>query len=141
MALSANEVRDYEQENPLSNHLPVQAAATIFAGAATTLDASGDVGIPATGEEFAGFAETLTDNSSGAAGAVRARLRSRGAVALEVTGVTGDSDVGDDIYVVQGTDDSFTLTAGTNVAVGTVRRYVSGTKVIVYFEASHLRSI
>src|SRR5574337_168915 len=38
-------------------------------------------------------------------------------------------------------DDTFTLTSTSNTAIGKITRYISGTTVEVYFEASSFRSI
>lgn len=121
---------------------PVIAADIIYAGAAASLDNSGNAQplvVANTENGFAGFAGARVDNSAGAAGARRVKLFARGLVKLSVTGVASNDDVNDTVYATD--DDTFTLTASGGLAIGKVARWISGTTCMVYFEAANLRSL
>jgi|SaaInlV_120m_DNA_1039710.scaffolds.fasta_scaffold64465_1 hypothetical protein len=139
-ALTTEQPRDYGVEpTPLDNHLPMTAI-KIFAGAAVSRASTGDVrGLNIADEGFEGFARQTFDNSAGSAGGEKVKVRQRGIVILDVVGVTDDSDVADSVYASD--EDVFTLTAGSNLLVGKVRRWISGTTCEVYFEALSVRSI
>jgi hypothetical protein len=79
------------------------------------------------------------DNSAGAAGALNVRVKPRGRVILPVVGVTAVTDEGATVYASD--DDTFTLTATGNSAIGKITRYISGTTVEVYYEAASFRSL
>lgn len=119
--------------------LPVIAADIIYEGSAVGDNASGYARPLVAGDPFFGFAEQRADNAAGAAGAVNVRVRTRGQVVLSVTGAAGPGDVGETVYASD--DDTFTLTAGSNTAIGKVSRHISGTTVVVAFEALAHRSI
>src|SRR5574340_429737 len=67
------------------------------------------------------------------------RVRNKARVILSVAGVTAVTDEGSTVYASD--DDTFTLTSTSNTAIGKITRYISGTTVEVYFEASSFRSI
>ena len=119
--------------------LPVIAADIIYEGAAVGENGSGYFRPLVAADPFAGFAERTADNSAGAAGAINVRVKTRGRVILSVTGVTAVTDEGSTVYASD--DDTFTLTATSNTAIGKIVRYISGTTVEVYFEAASFRSI
>ena len=132
--------RKYEAgREPVFNDLPVKASTTIYQGTAVGLD-SGYARPIADGDTFAGFANAQADNSAGANAAIDVKVRSQGLVEVDVTGVTGVSDVDDDVYAAD--DQTFSITdSGTDVLIGTIHRHVSGTKCILAFNAASLRSI
>lgn len=119
--------------------LPVIASDIIYEGAAVGENGAGYFRPLVAGDPFAGFAQSQADNSAGAAGAINVRVKSRGRVVLSVTGVTAVTDEGSTVYAAD--DNDFTLTVGTNTAIGKVVRFISGTTVEVYFEAASFRSI
>jgi len=143
--LAVDQPRSFEAgPDPVYNDMPVIASDIIYSGAAVGNAGTGSgldgyarplVG----GDEFEGFAEGKADNSSGAAGAVKVKLKQRGVVKLSVTGVTGATDKNSTVYATD--DNTFTLTASGASAIGKVVRYISGTTVMVAFEAVGLRSI
>ena len=142
--LAADKPRVFENTGPHPeyNEHPVIAADIIYAGAAVSLDDSGNAQplLPANTENgFAGFAGARADNSAGAAGAKRVNCFARGYVKLSVVGVTSNDNVGDAVYATD--DDTFTLTASGGLQIGKVSRWISGTTCMVYFEALNLRSI
>jgi hypothetical protein len=130
--LAADKVRTYE--TGYFDNLPVVANDIIYQGAATGWNGSGYVRPLTAGDQFAGFCMELADNSSGAAGAVRAKVERQGLIVLAVTGVDGNDDVGKAVYASD--DDAFTLTASTNSAIGRVYRHVSSTTCVVAFDAT-----
>ena len=119
--------------------LPMIAADIIYEGAAVGENAAGYFRPLVAADPFAGFAERTVDNSGGAAGAVNVRVKPRGRVILPVVGVTAVTDEGATVYASD--DDTFTLTLTGNSAIGKITRYISGTTVEVYFEASSFRSL
>lgn len=139
--LAADVKRQYGLNvDPMYNDLPVIATDIIYEGAAVGDSGGGGTCRPLVAADvFLGFAAARADNSAGAASAINVRVRERGTVVLTVTGVTGATDVGSDVYADD--DNSFTLTSSSNTAIGTVRRHISGTSVEVAFEANQVRSI
>jgi hypothetical protein len=119
--------------------LPMIAADIIYEGAAVGENGSGYFRPLVAADPFAGFAERTVDNSAGAAGAVNVRVKPRGRVILPVVGVTAVTDEGATVYASD--DDTFTLTATGNSAIGKITRYISGTTVEVYYEAASFRSL
>lgn len=138
--LAVNKKRPYEVDpSPQLNDVPCVATDVVYEGAAVGDNASGYGRPLVAGDPFMGFSVAEVDNSAGAAGAKNIRVRERGRVQIPVTGVTGVGDHGETVYASD--DDTFTLTSGGNSAIGKVARYVSGTTVIVDFEAVPARSL
>lgn len=131
MALSTNTPRVYqigEREDYL-----VAAAALIYEGAAVGENGSGYAQPLVAGDKFLGFATRPADNSTGAAGAIRAELKTKGRVKLDVVGAAITSNDRPAVYASD--DGTFTLTVGTNSKIGYVSRHVSGTTCIVEYDA------
>jgi len=139
--LSANKVREYELAGPEEsfNDLPIVASDIIYEGAAVGENGSGAFRPLVGGDNFAGFATRKCDNSSGSAGDKNINLKTKGRIKLSVTGVTGVTDEGSTVYATD--DDTFTLTSSGASSIGKIVRYISGTNVIVAFEAVSERSI
>lgn len=135
--LAENKPRAYEMGE--YNELPVSASDIIYEGAAVGENGSGYFRPLVAADPFAGFAVDKADNSAGAAGAVNVKVKQEGFIELDVTGVTAVTDEGSTVYASD--DDTFTLTSSGNSAIGKIVRYVSGTKVLVYFEAASVRSL
>ncbi len=121
------------------NELPVIASDIIFEGAAVGDNGSGLARPLVAADPFLGFAKERCDNSAGAASARNVKVFERGKIELDVTGVASAADVGEAVYASD--DDTFTLTAGSNSAIGKVVRWVSGTRCVVYFEGVQVRSL
>jgi hypothetical protein len=121
--------------------VPVKAAAVIYEGDAISRASGYARQLNTADTNFGGFALRKSDNSAAGAadGDQSVRVRTRGHAQLSVVGVVGVSDVGSTVYASDGA--TFTLTAGGNTSIGKVERFVSGTKVIVAFEADVARSI
>lgn len=135
--LAADKARNFELGD--LQDLPMIASDIIYEGAAVGDNGSGLARPLVAADPFLGFAERTADNSTGAASAVRVRVRTRGQVQLAVTGAASAADVSETVYASD--DDTFTLTAGSNTAIGKVSRWVSGTTCIVAFEALPFRSL
>jgi hypothetical protein len=118
--LAADSPRDYELGE--HNDLPVVAADIIYEGAAVGLNGSGYARPLVAGDVFGGFALRQCDNASGANGDKNVRVINQGTIALNVTGLTID-DIGKPVYASD--DDTFTMTAGANTQVGSVKRWIS----------------
>jgi len=138
--LAKDSIRTYES-GPADefNDLPVIASDIIYEGAVVGDDGNGYARPLVAADPFLGFCARKVDNSAGSAGDKNAHVKERGKIVLDVTGVTGVGDVGETVYASD--DDTFTLTADTNTAIGKVVRHISGTKCVVYFEGAQLRSI
>lgn len=130
MALSANTPRTFEEGLEYGDFL-VAASTTIYDGAIVGLSSGYARGLVA-GDAFAGVAIQKRDNSTGAAGALKVRVRRRGYLVMNVTGASALTDKGKDVYA--SADDTLTLTQGSNSPVGKVHRWVSGTQCVVYFD-------
>lgn len=134
--LAKDKLRAYELGD-IAEH-PAVASDVIYEGAAVGIDTSGNARPLASGDEFAGFCIAKIDNSTGAAGDKRVRVKAYGLIELDVTGADA-TKVGEPVYATD--DDTFTLTKVTGaVRIGYVHRHVSGTKVIVSFKASRLKA-
>ena len=113
---------------------PVIASDIIYQGAAVGENGSGYARPLVAGDPFLGFAEGTTDNSSGAAGALNCRVKTRGVVRLTVAGATAIT-ANDRPIVYASDDNTFTLTASTNTPIGRVRRWLASTDCLVEFDA------
>lgn len=113
------------------NSFPVIAADIIYEGAAVGLDGSGDARPLTAGDKFVGFCIQNTDNSTGAAGAVRVQVKTHGEIQLAV-GSAAATDVGKAVYASD--DNTFVLTASTNSFIGVIKRWVSSGVAIVAFD-------
>jgi hypothetical protein len=141
--LAADKPRVYEAgHDEFLNELPTIASDIIFDGAAVgELNDTGTyqpLGTGSTVDRFAGFALEKCDNSAGAAGDRKVKLKQRGRIVLNVTGVTAITDVGKTVWATD--DDTFTLTyASGAISIGTVSRWITGTSCVVAFTAFEFR--
>lgn len=126
--LATDMPRDFEIGD--HNDLPVIAADIIYEGAAVGLNNSGYARPLVAGDVFGGFALRQCDNANGVAGEKNVRVIARGALVLNVTGLTID-DFGKPVYASD--DNTFTMTASTNTQIGTVKRFISNGKGVVEF--------
>jgi hypothetical protein len=143
MATLANDQpRAYEGAPFKANDLPVIAADIIYEGAAVGDNGSGYARPLVAADPFMGFAYRKADNSAGAAGDKNVTVYERGFVVLPVATVAGVGDQGETVYASD--DNTFTLVAGGNTAIGKVDRYIgtpSATYCLVYFEAKAVQSL
>lgn len=115
------------------NEADVIAADIIYEGSAVGLvTATGDCRPLQAGDGFMGFAEDQTDNSAGAAGALRQRTIDVGRVQLAVSGAVA-TDFGQPVYATD--DNTFVFSPVAAVFVGFVTRFVSSGVVVVDFNA------
>lgn len=120
--------------------LAALAATVIYEGAAVsnTIVSSANTGNfrqLVAGEEFGGFAaKTKTVD-----GSTHVEVQASGVVELDVTGVDGIDDVGKTVFASD--SDTFTLTATNNSNIGKVVGHINGTRCLVAFEATLLRSL
>lgn len=140
MALSANKAREF---SPMSYtdtvYAPVNGADTIYQGGAVGLDASG-YAIPLTTSAvaFVGFSREEADNSAGADGAIECEILPRGVIhGVTVTGAS-QALIGDSVYMSD--DDTFTMTAGSNIKIGHLQFYDATNGSQVYFIGRYRRS-
>jgi hypothetical protein len=127
--LAADQQRAYELGE--RNDIGVIAADIIYEGAAVGDNASGYARPLVAGDPFLGFATETADNSAGAAGAKNVNLRTSGRVQLAI-GSLAITDLGKQVYASD--DNTFTLTATSNSAIGRVVRFVSSGIGIVEFD-------
>jgi|UniRef100_A0A7C3SJM7 predicted RecA/RadA family phage recombinase len=108
---------------------PVAAATKIFAGSLVCSNAEG-YAVPAAdteGLKFMGVAMEQVDNSTGADGAKKVRLRRTGVFEFNAASIT-QAMVGDPMYVKD--DNTFDDAAGAtnDIRVGVLVKYISNTK-------------
>lgn len=129
--LSANQPRDYYQGD--FHEFPVIASDIIYQGAAVGDNASGYARPLVAGDPFRGFAELKADNSTGAAGDIDVRCRTRGRIKLAISSLA-ITDVGKDVYASD--DNTFTLTQGSNTRIGHVVAWISTGYGIIKFSVT-----
>ena len=118
---------------------PVIASDIIFEGSAVGENASGYARPLVAADPFLGFAEAKADNSSGAAGDVSVRVKSKGYIKLPISAIAITSN--DRAAVYASDDDTFTLTPGSNTLIGHVAQWVSTGYAIVEFDAARSNAI
>ena len=117
------------------NQLPVKGGSVIYEGAAVGSNSSGYAKSIANGDKFSGFADEKIDNSSGGDGAKTIRLRKRGSVLLDISGVTL-ADINKSVYATD--DNTFTLSATSAVYIGQISRIDSSGVAVVEFDVAAL---
>lgn len=113
---------------------PVIADDIIFEGAAVGENASGYARPLAAGDPFLGFAEKQADNTGGSAGDINVRVKSKGRIKADISGLAITSN--DRVAVYMSDDDTFTLTGTSNSLIGFVSRFISTGVGIVEFDAA-----
>ena len=126
---------------PVEDDFPMAASATIYEGSAlsdtgSATTATGVAEPLVAGENFMGFANATV--TSPATGTTTINVNVDGVIQLVVTGVTSAS-LGATVYASDG--NTFTTTSTSNTAVGKVVKIVSGTTVLVKFQAQGYRSV
>lgn len=129
--LSADAPRDYYEGDFMD--YPVVASDIIFKGAAVGDNGSGYARPLQAGDPFRGFADYRCDNSTGLAGAVSVRTRTRGKVKLPISSLA-ITDIGKDVYASD--DNTFTLTTGSNTRIGRVIAWISTGYGVVEFQTT-----
>ena len=137
MALSQNTQRPYEIGD--FNEFPVLTNVKCYEGALASIQASSGYARPCTaGDLAAGFVLEPADNTGGASGAIRVRVREWGKVQLAIAGLA-ITDIDKPVYASD--DGTFTLTATGNTFVGIVSRFVSSGVGVVEFDFRRGRAI
>ncbi len=129
---TVNIVRDFGVGDMLE--YPVIASDIIFQGSAVGENASGYARPLVAADPFLGFAEEKVDNSAGAAGAARVRVKSKGYVKLPIASIAITSN--DRVAVYASDDNTFTLTATSNSLIGYVAQWLATGYAIVEFDAA-----
>ena len=133
-ALAADSVRAFPETN--FNRFfdyGVKGTTKVYEGGALGKDANGFVRPLASGDAFVGFAMRLADNTAGADGAIKVRVRTHGHVRLVISGAT-IANLGDPVWAQ--TDNDFVLTRTADDAhVGFVTDVETGAACIIEFEA------
>ena len=134
-ALSTDINRVYELGN--INEFPVAAKSLIYQGAAVGSNSNGFAQPLKPTDQFLGFAEDRVDNLSGSDGLKNIRVRKKGAVLLEISGVTL-ADINKAVYATN--DNSFALSSADDaVYIGQISRIDSSGFALVEFSSSALR--
>lgn len=129
--LASAKSRDYSLGD--IEEYPVVATDIIYQGAAVGENASGYARPLVAGDAFLGFADRTVDNSAGAAGDKRVRVKTRGRVTLPITSIAITANDRPPVYASD--DDTFTLTATSNSLIGFVSRWIATGSVVVEFDA------
>jgi len=108
---------------------PVKAATTIFKGALVAVDATGYAKPAAPADKrVVGVAYESGNNSTGASGAITARVSRIASIQLNTAGLT-IANVGDKVYVTD--DNTVTTVAAGSILVGVITEFISATIVRV----------
>ncbi len=110
----------------------VIASDIIYQGAAVGDNGAGYARPLSGGDVFLGFADAKKDNSSGSAGDIDVRVRTRGTIKLSVSGAV-ITDVGQPVYATD--DNAFVFNPVGGTYIGKVIRWVSSGVVMVSFDA------
>jgi hypothetical protein len=113
---------------------PLAAAVKIYKGAAVGENAAGYARPLVAGDKFLGFSQEEVDNTDGAAGALKALVRRRGAISLPVTSLVITDNDGVAIYASD--DGTFVKTAAGNSYIGQCRFFEESGIGIVEYDAS-----
>ena len=117
------------------NQLPIKGGSIIYEGAAVGSNSSGYAKPITNGDKFCGFADEKIDNSGGGDGAKTVRIRKKGSVLLDISGITL-ADINKSVYATD--DNTFTLSATNAVYIGQISRIDSSDVVVVEFDAAAL---
>jgi hypothetical protein len=117
---------------------PVVASDIIYEGAAVGENASGYARPLVAGDVFLDFALERVDNSAGAAGDKRIKVRTRGRVQVPVGSLAITDN--DRVAVYASDDDTFTKTASSNSLIGYVSRFVTTGVGVVEFDAALVKA-
>ena len=132
-ALATDSNRIYELGD--INQVPVKGSSIIYQGAAVGGHSSGYARSIANGDKFLGFADEHIDNSGGGDGLKTVRVRKRGAILLDISGVAL-GDIGKSVYATD--DNTFTLSDTNAVYIGQISRIDSNGVALVEFDVAAL---
>jgi len=132
-ALATDSNRIYELGD--INQVPVKGSSIIYQGAAVGGHSSGYARSIANGDKFLGFADEHIDNSGGGDGLKTVRVRKRGAILLDISGIAL-GDIGKSVYATD--DNTFTLSDTNAVYIGQISRIDSSGVALVEFDVAAL---
>jgi hypothetical protein len=132
-ALATDSNRIYELGD--INQVPVKGSSIIYQGAAVGGHSSGYARSIANGDKFLGFADEHIDNLGGGDGLKTVRVRKRGAILLDISGVAL-GDIGKSVYATD--DNTFTLSDTNAVYIGQISRIDSSGVALVEFDVAAL---
>ncbi len=132
-ALATDSNRIYELGD--INQVPVKGSSIIYQGAAVGGHSSGYARSIANGDKFLGFADEHIDNSGGGDGLKTVRVRKRGSILLDISGVAL-GDIGKSVYATD--DNTFTLSDTNAVYIGQISRIDSSGVALVEFDVAAL---
>lgn len=134
--LATDSVRDFQLGE--FEDYPVVASDIIYEGAAVGENGSGYARPLQAGDAFLGFAYRQVDNSTGSAGDVNVKVRTRGRVKLNVASLAVTDNDRPPVYASD--DDTFTKVSTSNSLVGYVSRFISSGVGIVEFDAALVKA-
>ena len=117
------------------NQLPIKGGSIIYEGAAVGSNSSGYAKPITNGDKFCGFADEKIDNSGGGDGAKTVRIRKKGSVLLDISGITL-ADINKSVYATD--DNTFPLSETNAVYIGQISRIDSSGVIVVEFDAAAL---
>jgi hypothetical protein len=138
LAVDMNRTYELAGDGDSLNDLPVIASDIIYEGAAVGENGSGYMRPLVAGDPFMGFAQRKVDNSTGAAGDLLVKLRTKGRVKLSIDGLAITANDKPPVYASD--DDTFTTTAGGNSLIGYVERFVASGIGIVSFDTNLVKT-
>jgi len=125
--LTVNTPRVYELGD--ENTLPVAEGEKISEGSAIGITPEGFARPLQAGDTFGGFAIESADATDAGDGEKSIRTRYKGAIELEVAGLTA-AHVGEEVYAADG--DTFVLASSNNTKIGKILRVDGKTAVISF---------
>ncbi|MCM5560310.1 hypothetical protein [Pleomorphomonas sp. JP5] len=134
--LAKNKTREFSLGD--EEEYPVVAADIIFQGAAVGENGAGYSRPLVAADPFQGFAIAQADNSTGGAGEVTVRVKSRGRIVLDIAGIAITANDRPAVYASD--DDTFTLAAAGNSLIGYVSRWISAGTALVEFDAALVKA-
>lgn len=134
--LAKNKTREFSLGD--EEEYPVVAADIIYQGAAVGENGAGYSRPLVAADPFQGFAIAQADNSTGGAGEVTVRLKTRGRIVLDIAGIAITANDRPAVYASD--DDTFTLAAAGNSLIGYVSRWISAGTALVEFDAALVKA-
>ncbi len=139
LAVDVNRTFELAGDGDSLNDLPVIASDIIYEGAAVGENGSGYMRPLVAADPFMGFAQRKVDNSTGAAGDLLVKLRTKGRVKLTIAGLNTIA-TNDKPPVYASDDDTFTLTSSSNSLIGYVERFIASGVGIVSFDTNLVKT-
>ncbi len=140
MGLASDNPRTYGANTPLADRPYPLKTDKLFEGQPCSSSGGGNVGLPATGEPFAGFLMQTVDASGAASpGDMTGSFRTKGSTLGDVVGVTGPGNNRALVYIDVTGSNPLTLTSTNNVLCGRISQWVEGTTCWIEFAADQVK--